>query len=67
MSPAAVVHESIPFLAQLLLFESPLPTFFCSISWSVLVSLSSAYANGDVVNIPVNAAAIKTAAIAIVL
>jgi hypothetical protein len=59
--------ESIEFTAQLLLFELPLPTFFCFTSWSVLVSLSSAYANEDVVNIPVNAAAIRTDAIAIVL
>jgi hypothetical protein len=59
--------ESIEFTAQLLLFELPLPVFFCLISWSVLVSLSSAYANGDVVNIPVNAAAIRTDATAIAL
>jgi hypothetical protein len=58
--------ESIEFTAQLLLFELPLPVFFCFTSWSVLVSLSSAYANG-VANVAVNAAAIKTAAIAIVL
>jgi hypothetical protein len=55
------------FSAQLLLFESPLPMFFCLVSWSVLVSLSSAYAGGDVAYIPVNAAAIRTDAIAIVL
>jgi hypothetical protein len=55
------------FSAQLLLNESPLPTFFCLFSWSVLVSLLSAYANRNVVNIPVNAAAIKSTAIAIVL
>jgi hypothetical protein len=64
--------ESIKFSAQLLLFELPLPVFFCFTSWSVLVSLSSppsppAYANGDVANNPVNAAAIRTAAIAIAL
>jgi hypothetical protein len=59
--------ESIEFTAQLLLFELPLPVFFCFTSWSVLVSLSSAYANGDVVNIPVNAAAIRTDATAIAL
>jgi hypothetical protein len=29
------------------LFELPLPVFFCFTSWSVLVSLSSACANGD--------------------
>ena len=61
---------SIEFRAQLLLVDSPLPTFFCFISCSVFVSDSSppsyvAYA--DVENIPVNPAAIKTVAIAIVL
>jgi hypothetical protein len=66
-SSSPVAKDSILFSAQLLLFELPLPTFFCLISWSVLVSLSSAYANGDVVNIPVNAPAIKTAATAIAL
>ena len=54
------------FSAQLLLNELPLPMFFCLFSWSVLVSLSSEYAN-DVANIPVNAAAIKTAATVIAL
>ncbi len=58
---------SIEFSAQLLLVESPLPTFSCFISCSVFVSDSScANAIGLVENIPVNAAAIKTEAIAIV-
>jgi hypothetical protein len=67
-----VQNESCPggggsmFSAQLLLNELPLPMFFCLFSWSVLVSLSSEYAN-DVANIPVNAAAIKTAATVIAL
>src|SRR5918999_2106150 len=63
---------SIEFRAQLLLVDSPLPTFFCFISCSVFVSDSSppsvAYtAIGCVENIPVNAAVIKTVAIANVL
>ena len=60
---------SIEFSAQLLLVDSPLPTFFCFISCSVFVSDSSppSVAYADVENIPVNAAAIKTVAIANVL
>jgi hypothetical protein len=65
----AAVVVSIEFSAQLLLVDSPLPTFFCFISCSVFVSdsspLSVAYA--DVENIPVNAAAIRTEAITNVL
>jgi hypothetical protein len=38
VAPAAV---SIEFRAQLLLVDSPLPTFFCFISCSVFVSDSS--------------------------
>ena len=61
----SLVSELIVFSAQLLLNELPLPTFFCFISWSVLVSLSSAYtAIGIVEEIPVNAAAVTIAAIA---
>jgi hypothetical protein len=61
---------SIEFRAQLLLIELPLPTFFCFIDCSVFVSDSSppsyvAYA--EVENTPVNAAAIRTVAIASVL
>jgi hypothetical protein len=58
---------SIEFSAQLLLVDSPLPTFFCLMSCSVFVSDSSppldvAYAAIVVEeNIPVNAAAAKTA------
>src|ERR687892_1119260 len=68
----AAVVVSIEFSAQLLLVDSPLPTFFCFISCSVFVSDSSppsvAYtAIGCVENIPVNAAVIKTVAIANVL
>ena len=57
---------SIEFSAQLLFFDSPLPTFFCFISCSVFVSDSSPPSNAyaDVENIPVNAAAIRTVAIA---
>ena len=66
-SSSPVAKDSILFSAQLLLFELPLPTFFCLVSWSVLVSLSSAYTGGDIVNIPVNVLAIRTDAIAIVL
>ena len=66
-SSSPVAKDSILFSAQLLLFELPLPTFFCLISWSVLVSLSSEYASEDVANSPVNTAAIKTAATAIAL
>jgi hypothetical protein len=63
---AAVV--SIEFRAQLLLVDSPLPTFFYFISCSAFVSDSSrANAIGFVDNIPVNAAAIKTEAITNVL
>ena len=59
---------SIEFRAQLLLIDSPLPTFFCFISYSVFVSDSSwANAIGFVDNIPANAAAIKTVAMASVL
>ena len=62
--------ESIEFKAQLLFSDSPLPTFFCLMLCSVFVSDSSppsvAYADVEE-NIPVNAAAIRTAAIAIVL
>jgi hypothetical protein len=58
----------IEFSAQLLFVDSPLPTFFCFISCCVFVSDSSpAVAYADVENIPVNTAAVKTAAIAIVL
>jgi hypothetical protein len=64
---AAVV--SIEFRAQLLLVDSPLPTFFCFISCSVFVPLKSpsSVAYADVENIPVDAAAIKTEAMASVL
>jgi hypothetical protein len=60
---------SIEFSAQLLFVDSPLPTFFCFISCSVFVPLKSpsSVAYADVENIPVNAAAIKTVAMAIVL
>jgi hypothetical protein len=67
--PCPVPVASIEFSAQLLLVDSPLPTFFCFISCSVFVSDSSPSSNayavtGCVENIPVNAAAIKTVAIA---
>src|ERR671914_628896 len=57
---------SIELSAQLLLVDSPLPTFFCFISCSVFVSDSSspldvAYTANVFENIPVNAAAVKTA------
>jgi hypothetical protein len=60
---------SIEFRAQLLLVDSPLPTFFCFISCSVFVSDLSppVVAYADVENIPVNAAAIKTVATVIAL
>jgi hypothetical protein len=63
---AAVV--SIEFSAQLLLVDSPLPSFSCFISCSVFVADSSpaTLAYADVKIIPVNAAATKTEAIAIV-
>ena len=62
----AAVVVSIEFSAQLLLVDSPLPTFFCFISCSVFVSDSSPPSNaytaiGVEENIPVNAAAAKTA------
>ena len=59
--------ESIEFCAQLLLVDSPLPTFFCFISCSVFVADSSppSTAYADVENIPVNAAATKIEAIII--
>jgi hypothetical protein len=58
---------SIEFKAQLLLVDSPLPTFFYFISCSVFVSDSSppSVANAVVDIIPVNAAAIKTVAMTI--
>ena len=61
---AAVV--SIEFSAQLLLVDSPLPTFFCFISCSVFVSDSSSpsTAYADIENFPVDAAATKTVAMA---
>jgi hypothetical protein len=64
--PCPVPVAPIEFSAQLLLVDSPLPTFFCFISCSVFVSYSScANAIGFVVeNIPVNAAAIKPVAMA---
>jgi hypothetical protein len=70
VAPACPVPvASIEFSAQLLLVDSPLPTFFCLMLCSVFVSDSSppevAYA--DVENIPVNAAAIKTVAMVIAL
>jgi hypothetical protein len=60
---------SIEFSAQLLLVDSPLPSFSCAISCSVFVADSSpaTLAYADVENIPANAAAIKTDAIAIAL
>ena len=68
--PCPVPVASIEFSAQLLLVDSPLPTFFCFISCSVFVSDSSPSSNayaaiGCVEIIPVNAAAIKTVAITI--
>jgi hypothetical protein len=59
--------ESIKFAPQLLLVDSPLPTFFCAIDCSVFVSDSSPWAYADVENIPVNAAANKTVPITRVL
>ncbi len=58
--------ESIEFKPQLLLVESPLPTFFCFISCSVFVSDSSPPSNaytaiGVEESNPVNAAAVKAA------
>jgi hypothetical protein len=56
---------SMLFSPQLKLVDSPLPMFSCFIAYSVFVSDSSpqlvAYA--DVAKIPVNAAAVKIAAI----
>jgi hypothetical protein len=64
---AAVVSSE--FRAQLLLVDSPLPSFSCAISCSVFVADSSpaTLAYADVENIPVNTAATKTAAIGIAL
>jgi hypothetical protein len=60
---------SIEFSAQLLFVDSPLPSFCCAISCSVFVADSSpaTLAYADVENIPVNAAATRTDAIAIAL
>ncbi len=55
----AAAVESIEFRAQLLLVDSPLPSFCCAISCSVFVADSSpaTLAYADVENIPANAAA----------
>jgi hypothetical protein len=65
----AAVVVSIEFRAQLLLVDVPLPSFSCAISCSVFVADSSpaTLAYADVENIPVNTAAIKTAAVGIAL
>lgn len=58
-----VAALSIKFCPQLVLVESPLPTLLCFSFCSVSVSDSSAYTAIVVVeSIPVNAAAVKKAA-----